>query len=249
MSDLKGQVALITGGGDGIGAATAEAFVHRGAKVLVTYRSNPSGAHSLIEKLPGDGHRAIYCDVTDTASLRELTGDVLAKERFITYLVNNAGWTKIVPHGNLDDLTDDVIVTTFNVNTIGLLKVCRELAGVLRAAPPGGAIINISSVAAQINMGSSIAYCASKAGVDSITQTLARVFSPGIRVMGVAPGLTRTKMSSQWTSAEIAQRVQNNAMKRMAEPTEIAAAIVHVAADFKYSTGSTVLVEGGRMLY
>jgi len=249
MTSLKGRIALVTGGSRGIGAATAAALADRGARVLIVHRGSEVAADEVMTKLKGDGHRVIQCDVSSTANLVRLRNDIEANEGRLSYLINNAGWTTIVPHGDLDALTDEIIERNFQVNTIGLLKACRELAPVLRADEPGGAIVNVSSVAARIGMGSSIAYCASKLAVESITQTLARVFAPNIRVMAVAPGLTRTSMAANWTDEEIAKRVQSNAMKRMAEPEEIAAAIVHTAADLTYSTGSSVLAEGGRLLY
>ncbi len=249
MTSLEGRIALVTGGSRGIGAATARAFADRGARVLVIHRSSGADADAVLAGLPGDGHRTIQCDVSLTADLIRLREDIEGNEGRLSYLVNNAGWTTVVPHADLDGLTDDIIERNFQVNTIGLLKTCRELAPVLRADAPGGAIVNVSSVAARIGMGSSIAYCASKLAVESITQTLARVFAPNIRVMAVAPGLTRTAMAANWTEDEIAKRVQSNAMKRMAEPEEIAATIVHTAADLTYSTGSSVLAEGGRLLY
>ena len=249
MGDLEGRIALVTGASRGIGAATAQAFAARGASVLLVHRSSGAEAAVVAEGLPGSGHRVIQCDVAETADLIRLREDIAAREGRISYLINNAGWTTMIPHDQLEDLTDEVIEKTFQVNTVGLLKCCRELAPLLRADQPGGAIVNVSSVAARIGMGSSVAYCASKLAVESITQTLARVFAPDIRVMAVAPGLTRTSMSAKWTEEEIARRVQSNAMKRMAEPEEIAAAIVHTAADLSYSTGSSVLAEGGRLLY
>ena len=249
MSDLKGRIALVTGGSRGIGAATAKAFAERGATVIVVHRHSAEAAETVVAELPGEGHRVLQCDVAETADLIRLRDDIQGLEGRISFLINNAGWTTLVPHHDLNGLTDDIIERNFKVNTIGLLKTCRELAPLLRAGQPGGAIVNVSSVAARIGMGSSIAYCASKLAVESITQTLARVFAPDIRVMAVAPGLTATSMAANWTEDEIAKRVQSNAMKRMAEPEEIAAAIVHTAADLTYSTGSSILAEGGRLLY
>ena len=249
MSDLGGRIALVTGGSRGIGAATALEFAERGAQVVVVYRSKPDEAAAVVEGLPGSGHRAAQCDVSSTGNLIRLREDVAGKEGFVSYLINNAGWSATVPHLDLDALTDEIIERTFSVNTFGLLKACRELAPLLRADKPGGAIVNVSSVAARNGMGSSIAYCASKLAVESITQTLARVFGPEIRVMAVAPGLTATAMTSGWSDEQNARRVQSNAMKRMADPSEIAKAIVHTAADLTYSTGSTVMAEGGRTLY
>lgn len=249
MGDLTGRIALVTGGSRGIGAATARGFADRGAQVIVVHRSSGDEAEAVVAGLPGAGHRVIQCDVSVTADLVRLRDDIDKNEGRLSYLINNAGWTTLVPHADLDALTDEIIERNFQVNTIGVLKACRELAPVLRADKPGGAIVNVSSVAARIGMGSSVAYCASKLAVESLTQTLARVFAPDIRVMAVAPGLTATSMAANWTEEEIAKRVQSNAMKRMAQPEEIAAAIVHTAADLTYSTGSSVLAEGGRLLY
>ena len=249
MTNLNGRIALVTGGSRGIGAATAQAFANRGATVLVIHRDSADDAAGVVESLPGTGHRVIRCDLSSTADIQSLRDDILQNEGRLSYLINNAGWTTVVPHADLDALSDEIIEKTFQVNTIGVLKTCRELAPVLRADRPGGAIVNVSSVAARTGMGSSIAYCASKLAVESITQTLARVFSPHIRVLAVAPGLTRTALATNWTEEDMAKRVQSSALKRIAEPEEVVAVIVHMAADFTYATGSTVLTDGGRMLY
>ena len=249
MSDLEGRVALVTGASRGIGAATAELFARHGARVIVLHRASNRDAETVVAGLDGTGHRAVQCDVSDTGSLVELYKDISANEAFISFLVNNAGWTTVVPHQDLAALTDEIIERNFRVNSIGPLKVCRELAPLLRADRPGGAIVNVSSVAAHIGLGSSIAYCASKLAVESITQTLARVFAPDIRVMAVAPGLTRTAMAANWTEEEIAERVKSNALKRVAEPEEIADVIVRTAVELTYCTGSTIMADGGRQLY
>ena len=249
MPDLEGRVALVTGASRGIGAATSRMFAARGARVIVLHRSSSRDAETVVAGLDGTGHRAVQCDVSDTDSLVELYKDISANEAFISYLVNNAGWTTVVPHHDLAALTDEIIERNFQVNSIGPLKVCRELASLLRADKPGGAIVNISSVAAHTGLGSSIAYSASKLAVESITQCLARVFAPDIRVMAVAPGLTRTAMAANWTEDEIAERVKSFALKRVADPEEIADVIVRTAADQTYCTGSTIMADGGRLLY
>ena len=247
-SSLAGEVALVTGASRGIGAAVALRFAERGAKVIVTHRDSAGEADAVVASLPGEGHRAVKADVSDSGALADLADSVRGQEGRLSYLVNNAGWTTAIPHHKLDELTDEIMLKTFEVNTFGVFRACRALGPIIRETG-GGAIVNISSVAASIGMGSSVAYCASKLAVESMTQTLARVFCPEVRVMAVAPGLTATDMIKMWTPEEQQKRAQMNAMKRIAAPAEVAEAVVATAADFTYSTGSVIKIEGGRALF
>ncbi len=249
MDNLEGRVALVTGGSRGIGAAVASRFAERGAQVIVLHSSSPDEAREVINKLPGSGHRHVQASVTDSEALGKIRESVLAQEGRLNYLVNNAGWSTVIPHKDLDGLTDDIFDRIFAINVAGVFRCCRAFGPIIKSSPGGGAIINLSSNAARTGMGSNIAYCASKAAVESMTQTLARVFCPEVRVLAVAPGMTLTPLAQMWGEEELNKRAQLNAMKRHASPDEVAGAVVAAAADFTFATGNVLLTDGGRWLF
>ena len=252
MEKLDGRVALVTGGSRGIGAATATAFAAAGARVVVLYAGDRDVAETTVAGLPGVGHRAVQADVSDSAAVAAAAESVRATEGALHFLVNNAGWTTVIPHGQLYDLTDEIFEHVFQVNTFGVFRVTRALAPLMRESVERdgvlGCVVNISSNAAVSGMGSNIAYCASKAAVDSLTKTLARVLAPNIRVIGIAPGLTLTDMAAKFGEEEKQRRAQLMAVKRLAQPSEIASAVLAAASSLTFSTGTTVLCDGGRHL-
>lgn len=249
MADLKGKVALVTGGSRGIGEAVARGFAERGARLIILHSSSPEEAQTVIGSLPNDGHRHVQASVTDSTRLSVLADEIRSTEGQLNYLVNNAGWSTVIAHHELEELTDEIFEKIFAINVAGVFRCCRAFGPIIKESPDGGAIVNISSNAARTGMGSNIAYCASKSAVESMTQTLARVFCPEVRVLAVAPGMTLTPLAEMWGEKELNKRAQLNAMKRHATPEEMASGIVAAAADFTFSTGNVILTDGGRWLY
>jgi 3-oxoacyl-[acyl-carrier protein] reductase len=162
-------------------------------------------------------------------------------------LVNAAGFTKPVPHADLDALDDDLIDRMFEVNWRGQFATIRTFVPLLKASGDG-LIVCISSIAALTGVGSSIAYCAAKAGIDVMTKSLARVLAPEIRVLAVSPGVVDTAFVPG-RGAEFNAKVAAAApLQRIGRPEEIAAAILACATHLTFSTGSTIVVDGGRAL-
>lgn len=246
----KNKIVLVIGGAGGIGAATARLFAEAGAKVVVTHRPGADKAIralNLVAALPGTGHVTFPADVADTATLLALRESVGSQYGRLDVLVNSAGFTKAVPHADLDALDDDLIDRMFQVNWRGQFAAIRAFAPLLKASGDG-LVVSVSSIAGITGNGSSIAYCATKAAIDVMTKSLARVLAPQVRVLGVSPGVVDTDFVPG-RSADFNARVASTIpLKRIASAEDVAAAILACATHLTFSTGSTILVDGGRAL-
>jgi 3-oxoacyl-[acyl-carrier protein] reductase len=243
-------VAVVTGGTGGIGAAICKALGSAGFVVVVGYRRSAEAAERLAAALPGPGHAAMSAAVTDSACLRALAAEVAKRYERCDVLVNCAGTTRFVPHGDLDGLDDALIDEILATNVRGSFAAVRALLPLLGASPRagGGVVINISSIAARTAMGSNIMYCASKAALDNMTLSLARALAPAVRVVSVSPGLVDTEfvksLDPEWRDAQAAR----TPLGRLAAPEEVAAAVVAAVRDLTFTTGSVLSVDGGRPL-
>lgn len=244
---LQGKVAVILGGSGGIGAATARAFAAEGARVVVVYRSGRQAAETILAGLAGSGHGAAEASVEDTASLTRLADHVRSGFGRADILVNAAGFTKPVPAGDLDGLDDGLIDRIFEVNWRGQFATIRAFKDLL-AAHGDGLVVNVSSIAALSGVGSNIAYAAVKAATDTMTKSLARALAPSIRVMGVSPGVVDTDFVPGRGPEQLAKIAPTIPLKRVATPEDCARAILACATHLTYSTGSIVIVDGGRAL-
>ena len=244
---LKNQIAVVIGGSGAIGAAICRHFADAGATCIVTYNHGKEAAKDLIQSLPGQAHWAVKVPVEDSSALNLLAADVEAKHGRLDVLVNCAGITRYVPHNDLDALDDQLIDDIFRVNWRGPFAAVRAFRQVL-AAGEGGLVINVSSIAGVTAMGSNIAYCASKAALDSMSKSLARALAPEIRVVSVSPGLVDTDfvkgLDQKWRDEQAAR----TPLKRLATADEIGAATLAVVTHFRYSTGCIFPVDGGRPL-
>jgi 3-oxoacyl-[acyl-carrier protein] reductase len=190
---------------------------------------------------------ALAADVASSASLIALRDAISQKFGRLHILVNAAGFTKAVPHADLEALDDDLIDRMFQVNWRGQFATIRTFAPLLKTSGDG-LIVSISSIAALTGIGSSIAYCAAKAGIDVMTKSLARALAPNIRVLAVAPGVVDTAFVPG-RSADFNEKVAAaTPLKRVGQPEEIAAAILACATHLTFSTGTTIVVDGGRSL-
>ena len=244
---LQGKTALVTGATSGIGRAIAQRFAREGAHVAVNFRSSREAADQLVAQIRAAGGDAIpvAADVSvesEVSTMFEQVGRELGR---LDVLVNNAGWSTRVPHRKLDELTDDIWDKTFDVNLRGLFYCVRAATPLLRKQS-GGAIVNVASVAGSTGVGSSMAYAAAKAGVITMTKSLARALAPEIRVNAISPGLIRTHFagrpnsSSDFTAEEMA-----TPLKRLATVDECAEVALFLACSATAVTGQTILVDGG----
>lgn len=246
---LQGKVALVVGGAGAIGAATSRMLADAGATIVVTHldtERDTQAAKALIAEL-GDAHATFIADVANTPSLIALRQAIQARYGRLDILINAAGYTKPVPHADLDALTDELIDRMLQVNWRGQFATIRTFAPMLKASGDG-LVVSISSIAAFTAIGSSIAYCAAKAGIDVMTKALARVLAPEVRVLAVSPGVVDTEFVPG-RGADFNDKVSaSTPLKRIGEAEDIAAAITACATMLGYSTGHIVQVDGGRAL-
>jgi 3-oxoacyl-[acyl-carrier protein] reductase len=247
MGALEGQVALVTGGSKGLGAATARLFAAAGARVVITFGNDEAAAQRLVAGLPGAGHRASHTPAQDTPAIEGLTAAIAATEGRLDILVNNAGSTRVIPHADLRALDDAFFDFVLAVNLRGPFATVRACRPLLMASGHG-LVVNVGSVSGVRGGGSNIAYAAAKAGLHAMTMSLARALAPAIRVVAVAPSLMETPMSDMWTPAQRAQRIASNPLKRIAEPEEVAAVILGLATTMTFVNGTVIPVDGGSLL-
>ncbi len=247
------KVVLITGGGRGIGAATARLAAKEGYAVAVNYLSDSNAAEALVAELMKSGARAkaIQADVAvphDIIRLFDATEDAFG---LVTALVNNAGSTG--KSSRLDEASDDTILATLAINVNGVIFASREAVKRMstRHGGAGGVIVNVSSGASTLGSpGEYVWYAASKGAVDSFTIGLGRELAEeGIRVIAVAPGLTETELHARSTlePARVARMSPMIPMKRAGSAEEVAQTILFALSDAaSYITGTTIRVSGGR---
>ncbi len=252
--ELAGKAAIVTGGGTGVGRATALSLAARGCAVLVNYSRSAREAEATAREVEALGVRAlaVRADVADDNACRRMVEQGLAAFGRLDVLVNNAGTTVFVPHHDLDGVEPEAWDRVFGVNVRGAFQ-CARAARAALTAGEGGEIINVSSVAGIAGIGSSIPYCASKAALNSLTVTLARVLAPQIRVNGVAPGFItgRWLQEGLGDAYEVVKRKveENVPLGSVCEPEDVAAAILSLITGSDLVTGHTLPVEGGMLLH
>jgi 3-oxoacyl-[acyl-carrier protein] reductase len=244
---LAGKVAVVCGGSGGIGAGSARLLAAAGATVVVGYHNNGAKAASVAAGLSGEGHLALAAPMTDSEALGRLADAVATRLGRADILVNSAGMTRPVAHRELDALTDEIIDEVFKVNWRGPFAAVRAFRPLL-AASGDGLVVNISSIAASTGVGSSIAYCGAKAGLDIMTVALARALAPEVRVLAVSPGVVDTEFVAGRTAEANAKIAAGTPLKRVASTEEVARAVLACATHLTFSTGSIIQVDGGRHL-
>lgn len=244
---MQGKVAVVTGGGGGIGSAICRRLAEVGASVVLTYSRDAEKSEAVANSLAGAGHLAVRAPVDDSAALAGLAR--LVEDRFgrLDLLVNNAGVTQPVAHADLDALDDELIDRIFRVNWRGAFACIRALRPLL-AAGEGGVVVNISSVAGVTGLGSNVAYCASKAALDSLTRSLGRALAPSIRVVSVSPGWVWGEYAARMPQDILAEQMARTPLHRFATPAEVAEAVLAAATLLTMTTGSILAVDGGRPL-
>jgi 3-oxoacyl-[acyl-carrier protein] reductase len=244
---LEGKVAVVTGGSSGIGAASCRHLAAAGARVVVGYNKGLDRAERLIAELPGAGHKAMHLPLEDTAQIRKIAAAVQAQFGRADVLVNSAGFTRMVPHHDLEALDDDLIDQVLTANVRGPFATIRAFVPLLKASGDG-VIVNISSGAAQSGTGSSIIYGASKAALNTMSMALARVLGPEIRVVVVAPGMVHTDFVPGRTEEMMAKAAMATPLKRAIEAEDVALAVIACVTHLTHTTGSVISVDAGRHL-
>ena len=236
---LEGRIAVVTGGGTGLGRALVLALADRGADVAFSFRASARGAEEAAEAVRAAGRRA-WTARADARVAGEMGGFVeraAAEMGGVDLLVNNVGVFRKVP---LADLTEDVLDEAFAVNVKAAVMAARAAAPHMRRRG-GGSIVNVASLGGLRPWPSYLAYCATKAGLVMATQCLALALAPDIRVNAVAPGIIDPPGAGQAVREKIPQR-------RFGTLAEVVESVLYLAAGGGYTTGEVLRVDGGRAL-
>jgi 3-oxoacyl-[acyl-carrier protein] reductase len=244
---LKDKVAIVTGGSSGIGAATVRALAADGASVVVGYKSGKDRALRLIDEIGGKGHTAVPVTLEESQSVRDFAARVKETYGRTDILVNSAGFTMPVPHANVEALTDEIFDRMLIANVRGPFSVIRAFMPMLKASGDG-VVISMSSVSGFTGSGSSVAYCACKAALDTMTMSLGRALGPEVRFLCVSPGAVETDFVPGRDRAALEKVAASTPLKKIIQPDDVARAIMACITGLKTSTGVKIVIDGGRFL-
>jgi 3-oxoacyl-[acyl-carrier protein] reductase len=246
----EAAVALVTGGAGGLGSSICRKLADSGIRVVVGYNRSAESALQLASSLRGQGHSARLAPVTESAQLTALAAGIGSDYGRCDVLVNCAGITRFVRHADLEALDDQLIDTILATNVRGAFATVRAFRPLLEKSPlpGGGVVVNLSSAAGTLAMGSNVVYCASKAALDNMTKSLARALAPGIRVISVSPALVDTEFVKSMDRGWRDEQAARTPLGRLATPEEVANAVVAAITTLTFVTGSILLVDGGRSL-
>lgn len=244
---LKDKVAIVTGGGTGIGRAVSRRLAQAGASVAIVYSRSEREAQDTVQLIKDSGGRALAlrCDIADE---RQVVAMVQAAHQAfggVDYLVNNAAITRQLPFADLDAIDDGIWDELLAVNVKGSFHVSRAVAPLMKSRPDA-AIVNIGSIAGKTGYGSSLPYAVSKAALHGLTRSLARALAPEIRVNALAPGMVDTRW---WAGNEDKMRMLAGqvALDRVASPDDMADLVLALLTA-KAMTGQIVLADNGQTL-
>ncbi len=249
---MKGGVAIVTGGGTGIGASVVRRLARRGVSCVINYSSSRDEADALAAEV-GMGAIAVQANVVEDAECRKLAQASIEAFGRIDFLVNNAGRTKFANHEDLDALSAEDFIDIYRLNTIAPFQMIRACTPAMRDGPHS-AVVNVASVAGVFGNGSSVAYAASKGALVTMTKSLARALAPAIRVNAVAPGYVGTgwfekRMGPEGFAALNTSIAGKTPMAMAAGPDDIAGPIeMLLDPASRVITGETMLLDAGAHL-
>ncbi len=255
MNTHQGKVAVITGGASGLGAATALQLAERGVNVVIVDRKDPAGAQDILGQCRAKGVRAlaVQADVSRDEDCRACARAAMDEFGRIDILVNSAATTRFAAHDDLDALDAQDFLDVYSVNLVGAYQMIRACAPAMKAQGRG-AIVNVSSTAGVLGIGSSVAYAASKGAVLSMTKLLARSLAPEIRINAVCPGFMATPWLSEHFTPERYEALLESAktsrpIKEAGTADYVADAVVFLCLEgSRYITGETIMSDGGHHL-
>jgi ketoreductase RED2 len=240
MGELDGRVAIVTGSSSGIGAATARRLAGLGARVVVNSSSSIDAGQAVAAELPTES-LYVQSDISDHDAGRRLVDSTLERFGRLDILVNNAGWTIAVPHADLEALTDDIFLRTFEINVFGTWRLTKAAMPHLRRGPDP-CVVTVTSTAGLRPIGSSLAYAMAKAALNHMTLLLAKSAAP-VRVNAVAPGLVDTPWTAAWSERH-AEVEANAPLHRVGTADDCAEAVLALVRN-TYVTGHIMVVDGG----
>ena len=254
---LDGKVALVTGAGTGVGAATAVLLAKKGCRVAVNYRRSGEEAAEVVAAIEEAGGEAFafQADVASDNEARALVDAAIEKFGRLDLLVNNAGTTEFIPFDDLDAVGDDVWQRLYQVNVVGAFHCARAAVKAMRktVGADGAEIVNVGSIAGLKATGSCIPYAASKAALHNLTVALARTFAPDrIRVNAVAPGF----ITGRWLEEGLGERYESTKaafekaipLGAVCTPVDVAVAILSLVEGSDLVTGQILACDGGMSL-
>src|SRR5689334_13825903 len=251
VMDLKGAVALVTGGNGGLGQRICHALAEEGAHIAVMYaksREQAEGVASELKQSYQVNAHAFGCDITDGAGVARLVGEVTRTFGRLDILINDAAYNHSIPFSDLDSLTAEVWSKIMAVNLTGPMHLTKAVAPIMKAQGRGR-IVNIASVAGLSPTGSSIAYAVSKAGLIHLTKCMAVALAPETLVNCVAPGLLEgTRATANLRSEQIERSASSSLLKKAADKDDCADMVVAMCRT-ETMTGQTVVIDAGRIFH
>lgn len=242
---LRGKIALVTGGSNGIGAATVRALAGAGATVVIGYHRSLERAQALCRELPG-AHHALRIALEEQASHAAAAQWLAQTFGQVDILVNSAGFTQRIAHADTDALDPDLFNSILCANVGGTYAVTRALLPLLRKSD-SAVVVNLSSVSAFTGLGSNLAYCAAKAGLDTLTMSMARAFGP-VRFLCVSPASVDTDFVGGRSRAELEKKAAQTPLGRVVVPDDVALAVLACATHLRTATGARIVIDGGHSL-
>jgi len=252
--EIRDWVVIITGGGTGVGAAAALMLAEQGARITINYSRSVNEAEDTAKACQDLGAETLICqgDVSQDADCRRIVAETMDKWGRVDGLMNNAGTTQLVADNNLDSLTAEDFLHIYSVNVVGAYQMTRAVAGHMKAQGRGS-IVNTSSIAGVMGIGSSIAYAASKGAMNTMTISLARELAPEIRVNAIAPGFITgrwwlDKLGQEGYEKMVTHIEKTSPLNHAGTPEDMAEAALFLLTASVNITGESLITDGGAHL-
>ena len=250
----KNWVVIITGGGTGVGAAAALMLAKGGAKITINYSRSATEAETTAKACEELGGETLVCqgDVSNDDDCRRIVAETIEKWGRVDGLMNNAGTTQFVADNSLEALSADDFLRIYHVNVVGAYQMARAVAPSMQEQGKGS-IVNTSSIAGVMGIGSSIAYAASKGAMNTMTISLARLLAPEIRVNAIAPGFITgrwwlDKLGQEGYDKMVSGVEKSVPLNHAGTPEDIAEAAVFLLTASRNITGEILISDGGMHL-
>jgi 3-oxoacyl-[acyl-carrier protein] reductase len=256
VNSMKGKRAIVTGGGTGLGAATAIGLARRGVSVCVNYASSADAAEQVAAECRKLGVKAFAQkgNVAEDADCKAIAAAAQSQLGGCDILINNAGVTKFAKHADLDALDAEDFMRLYKINVVGTYQMTRAARPMLDAAGGKGSMVIVSSIAGVTGIGSSIAYASTKGALNTMTLSLARALAPSIRVNAVCPGYIGSGWFTKYQGNEVESQTAENVakttpLKVASMPEDVAETIIFFAGpESRHVTGEFIIVDAGMHL-
>ena len=252
--NVENSVSIVTGSSSGVGAATARMLAEKGGRVVINYSKSVDAARVVAAECESLGGDTLLCqaDVANDDDCRRMVAETLKKWDRLDALVNNAGTTKFVQHADMDGLDGADFQNIYGVNVIGPFQMVRAASNALKASCDAS-VVNVASIAGVKGVGSSIAYAASKGALITMTQSLARVLGPEIRVNAVCPGFIKGEWLAEGMGRETYEASKSfleakTPLQKTCTPESVAESILGFIEGHSIVTGQHLVLDGGHLL-